>query len=81
VGDRLGRKLRIEVGCATLSASLFALTLVFPEWIEAVFGLDPDGGSGAAEFMAAAILLLAAVVSAALARRDFRVRLLLRDPS
>ncbi|MDQ3935006.1 MAG: ABC transporter permease [Actinomycetota bacterium] len=69
---RLRTRSLIETALATASAALFALTLVFPEWIEATTGLDPDGGSGALEFAIAAALLLVAVGSALLARRGHR---------
>jgi hypothetical protein len=70
--SRLRRRLRVEVVLAGLSAALFVLTLVFPEWIEALTGLEPDAGSGALEWLIAGALLVAAVVSAILARRDYR---------
>jgi hypothetical protein len=69
---RLRRRLRVEVVFAGLSVALLVLTLVFPEWIEAVTGLEPDAGSGVLELVVAAAFLVAAMVSAALARRDWR---------
>jgi hypothetical protein len=69
---RLRKRLRVEATLAGLSAALFALTLVFPEWIEAVTGLEPDAGSGALEFIISGTLLLIAIASALLARRDRR---------
>src|SRR6516165_2255800 len=36
------RRLRLEVGLAILSVLLFFATLLWPEWIEIVFGVDPD---------------------------------------
>jgi hypothetical protein len=45
--ERLRRRLRIEVVLAVISAVLCVLTLVFPEWIEELTGLEPDAGSGA----------------------------------
>lgn len=51
---------------------LFALTLVYPEWIEALTGLEPDAGSGALESAIAGALLLLAMLSAAFANRVFR---------
>ncbi len=63
---------RIEATLAGVGVALFLLTLVVPEWIEAVTGLEPDAGSGTLEFVIAAACLLAAVVSAVLARRDRR---------
>jgi hypothetical protein len=69
---RLRRKLRIEAVLAGVSAMLFVLTLVFPEWIEAMTGLEPDAGSGALELVVAGAFLVAAMVSAVLARRNQR---------
>jgi hypothetical protein len=46
--------------------------MVFPQWIEELTGLEPDAGSGALEWIIAGVFLVAAVVSALLARRDHR---------
>ena len=46
----LTRRLRIESTLAVLTAVMALLTIAWPEWIEAVFGIDPDGGSGALEW-------------------------------
>jgi ABC-type thiamin/hydroxymethylpyrimidine transport system permease subunit len=70
--ERLRRRLRIEVVLAVISAVLCVLTLVFPEWIEELTGLEPDAGSGALEWIIAGVFLVAAVVSAVLACRDYR---------
>jgi ABC-type thiamin/hydroxymethylpyrimidine transport system permease subunit len=70
--ERLRRRLHIEVVLAAISAVLCVLTLVFPQWIEELTGLEPDAGSGALEWIIAGIFLVAAVVSAVLARRDYR---------
>jgi ABC-type thiamin/hydroxymethylpyrimidine transport system permease subunit len=70
--ERLRTRLRIEVVLAVISAALCVLTLVFPEWIEELTGLEPDAGSGALEWIIAGVFLVAAVVSAVLARRDYR---------
>ena len=40
------RRLRLEVGLAMLSVLLFFATTLWPEWIEIVFGVDPDFGNG-----------------------------------
>ncbi len=56
----------------SLSAILFALTLVFPQWIEALTGVEPDGGSGALEFVISGVFLVAAIAFGVLARRDYR---------
>ena len=69
---RLRMRLRIEVVLAVISAALCILTLVMPQWIEELTGLAPDSGSGALEWIIVAVFLVAAVVAAALARRDYR---------
>ena len=69
---QLRRRFRVEAILAGISAALFVLTLIFPEWIEAVTGLEPDAGSGELELVIAGIFLAAAVVSALLANRDRR---------
>jgi hypothetical protein len=70
--ERLRRRLRIEAVLAGISAALCVLTLVTPEWIEALTGLEPDSGSSALEWVLAGVFLVAAVVAAVLARRDYR---------
>jgi hypothetical protein len=70
--SRHAARSRIEAALATVSAVLFGLTLATPEWIEAVFGVDPDRGSGALEWAITAAFLGAALVLFVLARRDRR---------
>lgn len=67
----------VEVGLAGLSAVLFVLTLAVPRWIEAV-GLEPDGGSGSAEWWLVALTLGSLLVFSALAR--FEVARATRPP-
>jgi hypothetical protein len=55
----------VEMLMGGLSALVFAATLVWPDWIERLFGIEPDGGDGSAEwgwaiaFAVAALLLFA----------------------
>ena len=71
-GERMNTRVRmrfwIEVGLGVMSALLLLLTLVTREWIELLFGVDPDGGSGALEWLIDACLVLLALVFGALAR-------------
>ncbi len=65
-------RLWLEASCAALGATLFVVTLISREWIEVIFGVEPDGGSGAAEFAIAFGLLAVAAVSSVLAIREWR---------
>ena len=40
----------IEVALGGLSAALLAITIVWPDWIERVFAIEPDGGNGSVEW-------------------------------
>jgi hypothetical protein len=66
------RRLRIETALAVASLVLFVLTLIWREWIELVFRVDPDGGNGAAEILIAAAFAAAALVLAWRADRTRR---------
>jgi hypothetical protein len=63
---------KLEAGLAGLSALLFLLTLAWRDWIEIVFGVDPDHGNGSLEWIIVALTAAAAVVFAALARAEWR---------
>jgi hypothetical protein len=69
----------IEGTLAVCSAALFALTLASREWIELIFGVDPDGGSGALEWGIAGTLFATSATIIALARVEWR-RARLRMP-
>jgi hypothetical protein len=61
----------IESGLAALFAALAILTAVVPDWIEAVFGVDPDHGTGYLEWLIVVVAGLIAIVVALAARRDW----------
>lgn len=65
---RMAVKLAAGVG----SALACAVTLVWPDWIERLSGLDPDGGRGDAEWGVVLTLGMVAISSLALAWRDWR---------
>jgi hypothetical protein len=54
------------------AAALGLLTLVWHDWIEAIFGVDPDHHNGSVEWLIVAGLLVAALVLAGLARADWQ---------
>jgi hypothetical protein len=62
----------LEALLALATTVATGLTLVAPQWIEALLGVDPDGGSGSAEW--AVVAGLAALCSSAwwVAGRDYR---------
>ena len=62
----------IESALACVSAFLFVLTGVMPDWIERVFGVEPDRGSGALEWGIVAVFALVTLAFVALARREWR---------
>ncbi|MFF0431562.1 ABC transporter permease [Streptomyces sp. NPDC004327] len=62
----------VEVVLGSLSAVLLVITLVRRDWIEIVFGVDPDAGSGALEWLVVAITALVAVGCAVGARLEWR---------
>ena len=61
-----------EVVCAVLGTALLILTLINHEWIEEVFGVEPDGGNGIVEWGIVVVLLAVVVTSSVLAYRHHR---------
>jgi hypothetical protein len=70
------RKLRIrfwfEAAAALCTCCLALLTVVWPEWIERLFGVDPDHGSGRLEWAFVAALAVAAVTASVATRVEWR---------
>ncbi len=57
---------------ATASGLLCVITLIRQDWIELIFRVDPDRGSGALEWSIVGGMLALCLVSASLARREWR---------
>ncbi|WP_218782562.1 ABC transporter permease [Streptomyces sp. BR123] len=76
--DRGGRERPVrprfwaETVLGSLSALLFLVTLVRRDWIELLFGVEPDAGSGALEWLVVAVTALVAVLCALGARTEWR---------
>jgi hypothetical protein len=56
---------------AATSGLLAAITLAWHEWLEIVFGVDPDHGNGAVEWLIVVLATTAAVTLGVLARREW----------
>ena len=65
-------RLRVTASCAALCWVLFAVTLAVPDWIEAVFGMDPDHSNGSLEWAIVGVLFVAAVTLSGVTRREWR---------
>lgn len=72
----LRTRFKVEIILALASSLTAAMTLFRPDWIEALFGRSPDGGSGGLERGLAALLLLTTVTFTLQARRT---RLMARE--
>jgi hypothetical protein len=62
----------VETVLATVTGALLLLTLVWHDWVERIFGVEPDGGDGSLEWLLVGGLLVLSVTSAALARLEWR---------
>ena len=62
---------RIELGMAAVFAVLTVVTLVWPTWIESLTGLEPDRGSGEAEWWIVVVCGLATIGPGLLGGRDY----------
>ena len=51
---------------------LLVMTLISREWIEEIFGVDPDGGSGALEWAIVVVLAIATAAAWFAAGREWR---------
>jgi hypothetical protein len=62
----------MESALAVLSAALLVVTLISRTWIETVFGVDPDRGSGSLEWIIVGVATAVTVVSVSMASREWR---------
>jgi hypothetical protein len=60
-----------ELALAVLSVAMLILTLVWKDWIEEVFGFEPDGGNGVVEWAIVAVLVGLTATTSVLARREW----------
>jgi hypothetical protein len=68
----LRRRFWFETGLAIVTGILFVTTLVWHDWIEILFNVDPDQGSGLLEWLIVGGLLIATITLLILARYEWR---------
>ena len=62
----------LETVMATVTAILFVITLVRRDWIEIVFGIDPDNHNGTLEWLIVGALLVVTITLFTLATHEWR---------
>ena len=62
----------VEAVLAAVSGVFLILTLLWKDWIEIVFGMDPDHHSGSVEWLIVAVSLVVTVIFYVLARLEWR---------
>jgi hypothetical protein len=62
----------VELTAAVVAVLMLAAVVVEPTWLEAVFGVDPDAGSGAVEWWYAGLAAAVAGGSSLFARAELR---------
>jgi undecaprenyl pyrophosphate phosphatase UppP len=62
----------LESAFGSVTGVLAVITIFWHDWIEAVFGVDPDQGNGSAEWLVVLILLVITMAFAVGARFEWR---------
>lgn len=75
----LRRRFWLESILGSITGVIAVVTLLWHDWIEAVFGVDPDKGNGSAEWVVVLILLALTAMLAIAARLEWRRAVLLGD--
>lgn len=70
--NALRRRFWLEAGIATVTSILFVITLVQRDWIEIVFGVDPDNRNGTLEWLIVGTLLVVTITLFTLASYEWR---------
>jgi hypothetical protein len=70
--QQLRQQFWLEAVLAAVNAALLVLTLVWKDWIEIVFNVDPDAGSGAVEWSIVGLTLVLTIAFVLLARREWQ---------
>ena len=70
--DSVGRGFLVRLALAAISAALFVVTLVWHDWVEIVFRVDPDRGNGWLEWLIVAAALGLTLIFSVSARQEWR---------
>jgi hypothetical protein len=73
--QQLRRRFWAELAMALASGGFLILTLIWRDWIEIVFRVDPDHHNGALEWLIVAAAFAATATFATLARYEWHRRL------
>jgi undecaprenyl pyrophosphate phosphatase UppP len=68
----LRRRFWIETFLASATGVVAIVTLFWHDWIEIVFGADPDEGSGSTEWLVVAVLMIITLAFGVAARLEWR---------
>jgi len=68
----LRRRFWLEPVLGSITGVLAVVTIFWHDWIETIFGADPDKGSGSAEWLVVLDLFIITLALAALARTEWR---------
>jgi hypothetical protein len=69
--SKLTKRFWLEFSLALVSGTALIVTLIWPRWIEMVFGIEPDAGDGSTEWGITIGLSVATMLLLMLARRDW----------
>jgi hypothetical protein len=70
-GEKLAA--RVQLLLCAFSLIVLLLTVAYPTWIETTLGVDPDHGSGLAEWLVLLVTASVAILSGLRARHNFRL--------
>jgi hypothetical protein len=70
--NALRRRFWLETGIAIVTGIAFVITLVWHDWIEIVFKVDPDSNNGTFEWLIVGVLLVVTITLFTLASFEWR---------
>ncbi len=70
--QRLRLRFWLELAVATVNIFLLLMTALWPDWIELVFRVEPDAGSGALELSIVVVTLVLSIAFLLLAGVEWR---------